>query len=85
LALLEQTRAARFVPSPVAFAAAFFVPASTGAAIGLGTLAWVVLQRRNPNAADRLASSIAAGGIAGESVMGFIVAALMAFGLLSNG
>jgi uncharacterized oligopeptide transporter (OPT) family protein len=84
LSLLEQTRVARFVPSPIALAAAFLVPASTGAAIGLGTLVWIALRKRNPDAAERLVSSVAAGGIAGESVMGFVVAALMASGMLSG-
>jgi len=84
LSLLEQTKIARFVPSPIALAAAFLVPASTGAAIGLGTLVWIVLSKRNPGAAERLVSSVAAGGIAGESLMGFVVAALMASGLLSG-
>jgi uncharacterized oligopeptide transporter (OPT) family protein len=85
LSLLEQTRAAPFVPSPMALAVAFLVPASTGAAIGVGTFVWIVLKRRSPAAAERFVGSFAAGGIAGESLMGFIVAALMAFGVLSSG
>jgi OPT family oligopeptide transporter len=86
LTLLERSpRVARFVPSPVALAAAFLVPASTGAAIGLGALVVIALQRRNPSLAERLTSSGAAGGIAGESLMGFVVAALIALGILPSG
>jgi uncharacterized oligopeptide transporter (OPT) family protein len=83
--VLERTRVGRYVPSPVAIAAAFLVPASTGAAIGLGALVCVALQRRNPARTERLTSSIAAGGIAGESLMGFVIAALIAFGILPAG
>jgi uncharacterized oligopeptide transporter (OPT) family protein len=84
LTLLERTRMGRFVPSPVALAAAFLVPATTGAAVGLGTLVCIVLQRRNPALAERMTSSVAAGGIAGESLMGFVIAALIAFGVLPS-
>jgi uncharacterized oligopeptide transporter (OPT) family protein len=85
LALLERTRVGRFVPSPVALAAAFLVPASTGAAIALGSLLWVGLQRRDPAAAEKVTSSVAAGCIAGESLMGFAIAALIASGVLHGG
>jgi uncharacterized oligopeptide transporter (OPT) family protein len=85
LALVERTRMGRFVPSPVALAAAFLVPASTGAAIGLGALVGLALRRRNVEAAERWTSSVAAGGIAGESLMGFVVAALIATGALTSG
>jgi uncharacterized oligopeptide transporter (OPT) family protein len=85
LAVLERTRMGRFVPSPVALAAAFLVPASTGAAMGLGALVWMALRRHNPAVAERLGSSVAAGGIAGESLLGFVVAALIALGVLSPG
>jgi len=61
------------------------VPASTGAAIGLGALVVIGLRRRNAAAAERLTSSVAAGGIAGESLMGFVIAALIAFGVLRTG
>jgi uncharacterized oligopeptide transporter (OPT) family protein len=84
LALLERTKASRFIPSPVALAVAFLVPGTTGATIALGALAWIVLERRNPSAAERFASSLAAGGIAGEALMGFIVAVLVALGILPN-
>jgi uncharacterized oligopeptide transporter (OPT) family protein len=82
LALLERTKAARFVPSPVALAVAFLVPGTTGVTIALGTLAWIVLERQRPTAAERFASSLGAGGIAGEALMGFVIAALVALGIL---
>jgi len=84
LALLERTRVARFVPSPVAMAAAFLIPATTSATIAIGALLWLLLSRRNPAAAERFASSAAAGGISGESLMAMAIAVLTAVGVLGH-
>jgi uncharacterized oligopeptide transporter (OPT) family protein len=80
LSLLERTRAARFIPSPMALAVAFMIPATISGAIALGSVVWLVLYRRPPADAERIASSTAAGGIAGESIMVLVVAVLTALG-----
>ena len=61
LSLLEGTRAARFIPSPIALAVAFLVPATISGAVALGSLVWLILYRRPPADAERIASSAAAG------------------------
>jgi uncharacterized oligopeptide transporter (OPT) family protein len=75
LTLLEKTRVGRFVPSPVALAAAFLVPASTGFSVALGALTYLAVRARRPHV-EAYASSAAAGGIAGESLIGFAAAVL---------
>ncbi len=82
LALLERTRAARFVPSPVAMAAGFLIPATTSGAIALGALLWLLLSRRDAAQAERFASSAAAGVISGEALMALTIAVLTALGVL---
>jgi uncharacterized oligopeptide transporter (OPT) family protein len=84
LSLLERTRIARFVPSPVAMAAAFLIPATTSATIALGALLWLLLSRRDPAQAERFASSAAAGGISGESLMALTIALLTTLGVFGN-
>jgi uncharacterized oligopeptide transporter (OPT) family protein len=81
LTLIEGTRAARFVPSPVALAVAFLVPATTGITIALGALILVIVRRRS-SAAEPSASSLAAGAIAGEALLSLVVAILMALAVL---
>ena len=49
--------------------------------IALGACLWLVLSRRNPTGAERYASSAAAGGIAGESLMAFTIGVLAALGV----
>jgi uncharacterized oligopeptide transporter (OPT) family protein len=77
LTLAEKTRAGRFVPSPVALAAAFLVPASTGFSVALGAVTYLAVRARRPHV-EAYASSAAAGGIAGESLIGFAAAVLVA-------
>jgi uncharacterized oligopeptide transporter (OPT) family protein len=81
LALLERTRAARFIPSPVAIAAGFLIPGTTSATIAMGALLWLLFSRRNPAAAERHGPSAAAGGISGESLMAMTIAVLTALGV----
>jgi putative OPT family oligopeptide transporter len=82
LTLLGRTRAARFVPSPAAMGVAMLTPFSMAFSAFIGGLAVIVVKRARPQAAEGTLMSIAAGGIAGESIMGVAIAFLMAFGLL---
>ena len=82
LTLLARTRVGRFIPSPTAIGMAVLMPASLTVTIFLGACAAALVGKRWPQANDTAISSLAAGGIAGESIMGVIVAFLIAFGLI---
>ena len=82
LTLLGRTRAAPFIPSPTAMGIAVLMPASLTITMFLGATAGALFRRRWPALADTGFTSVAAGGIAGESVMGVAIAALIAFGIL---
>ncbi|HEX4405874.1 MAG TPA: OPT/YSL family transporter, partial [Polyangia bacterium] len=82
LTALGGTRVSRFVPSPAAMGIAVISPFAISASAFVGGLAVVVVKRLFPKASDAAIMSVAAGGIAGESVMGVIVAALIATGVL---
>jgi uncharacterized oligopeptide transporter (OPT) family protein len=81
LALLARTRAGRLLPSPAAMGTAALMPASLSTTIFLGAIATLGFRRLRPQASDAAIMSFAAGGIAGESVMGVVVAALIASGV----
>jgi uncharacterized oligopeptide transporter (OPT) family protein len=74
LGLLGRTRVARFLPSPMALGIAALTPASLSVAAFLGVLGLVILRRLRPSVTDSAAASFAAGGVAGESIMGVIIA-----------
>jgi uncharacterized oligopeptide transporter (OPT) family protein len=81
LTLLEPTRLGRFLPGPVALALGFIVPASMSFAVAIGACGfWFVLRRDPSPEKDALLSAGAAGGIAGESLLGFAIALLMTLG-----
>ena len=80
ITLLGRTRAQRFLPSPTAMGIAMLMPASLTVSVFLGAGAAALARRRWPQLSDSALSSVAAGCIAGESVMGVIVAALIALG-----
>jgi uncharacterized oligopeptide transporter (OPT) family protein len=82
LTLLGRTRAARFIPSPTAMGIAVLMPASLTITVFLGATAGALFRRRWPALADTGFTSVAAGGIAGESIMGVAIAALIALGIL---
>src|SRR4029078_2423879 len=82
LAALSRTRLARFVPSPAAMGVAMLFPASLSFAAFVGGVAVILFRRLRPESSGSSIMSIAAGGMAGESVMGVIIAILMASGLL---
>jgi OPT family oligopeptide transporter len=82
LSSLAQTRAGRFVPSPTAIGIAMLLPASLSATVFIGAALMALVKRRWPAISDGAVTSIAAGGIAGESIMGVVIAILIAFGAL---
>ncbi len=87
LALLEKyapKKLRAYVPSPSGVGIAMVVPGSNGLAMFLGAAAAEALRRKNPDAAERWVVPVASGLIAGESVMGIVVALLTVMGVLAK-
>ena len=83
LTLLGRTRRGpRSSRRPTAMGIAVLMPASLTITMFLGAAAGALFRRRWPALADTGFTSVAAGGIAGESIMGVAIAALIAFGIL---
>jgi putative OPT family oligopeptide transporter len=82
LTLLGRTRAARYLPSAIPLGIAFLIPAPLGGAIFLGGMVFAVLRSVRPKWTDQYVPSLAAGAIAGESLTGIVIAALLAAGFL---
>ncbi|NVJ02371.1 OPT/YSL family transporter [Myxococcus sp. AM009] len=78
---VSRGQAARWLPLPVALGIGFILPAYYAVTLCLGALGLAAARWRWPLAADRDTSTLAAGAIAGESLAGVLIAALMAFGL----
>jgi uncharacterized oligopeptide transporter (OPT) family protein len=72
----------RHLPSPAAMGIAMLMPASLSLAALTGAVAAVVVMRLRPSVDQESLTSLAAGGITGESVMGVIIAIAIATGLL---
>jgi putative OPT family oligopeptide transporter len=81
LTLLSRSRVQRFIPSPTAIGIAMLMPASLTIAMFIGASIAALARRRWPQLSETALSSVAAGCIAGESIMGVIVAAMIALGL----
>lgn len=71
----------KYLPSGLAFGIAFIVPAYYSVAMFLGAMIFFAWKRRNPAGAEQLGFSIASGLIAGEGLMGIIVAVLTLLGI----
>jgi putative OPT family oligopeptide transporter len=83
LSSLSRGRWGRYMPSPAAMGMAFLCPFSLSFSVALGgILALVLTQWRPSEERGSTIMSVAAGGIAGESVMGVIIAFLLATGHL---
>ncbi|HVV16122.1 MAG TPA: OPT family oligopeptide transporter [Polyangia bacterium] len=82
LALLARGRWGRFCPSPAALGIAMLIPPALSVAGLAGVLLARLAQRLRPDLDDDAITSIAAGGLAGESVMGVVIAALVLLGLV---
>jgi len=72
-----------YTPSPAALGIAMMIPAYTSFSMFLGAVAAYLLEKRAPKWNDMYTIPIASGCIAGESIAGVILAALVAFGVLA--
>jgi uncharacterized oligopeptide transporter (OPT) family protein len=87
LALLEKLAPKRIVPylpSPSGLGIAMVIPASNCVAMFLGAAIAAGLRRQSPAAAERYVVPVSSGLIAGESLMGIIVALLVVAGVFSK-
>lgn len=73
-----------FIPSASGVGIAMVIPGSNAIAMFMGSLIAEITRRKNPDLADRLVTPISSGFIAGESLMGILVAVLVAFGILNR-
>ena len=81
LTLLARTRFGRWAPSAAAMGCAMMLPFSSSLAIFIGACAVLIARRARPSFTEPNALALAAGGIAGESVTGVVIAALLALGM----
>ncbi len=79
LTLLER-RGLRWLPSATAMGAAFVLPAFLSMTILVGALLFAAVARARPVWSDTHGASLAAGGIAGESLLGLALAAWAVLG-----
>jgi putative OPT family oligopeptide transporter len=82
LAIGARTRIGRFLPSPAAMGMAMLIPASYATTIFVGSMLVLVARRLRPNLDESTVLTVAAGGMAGESIAGVLVALLTALGAL---
>jgi OPT family oligopeptide transporter len=85
LALLERfapPRLRAWIPSPSGMGLAMVIPGSNAIAMFLGALVAEVLRRWRPAVAQRYVVPVSSGLIAGESLMGVVVALLIVAGVL---
>ena len=82
LTVLGRARIGRFLPSAAVIGVGFMLPFSSMLAAFAGALLMLAAQRLLRDFDQASALAVAAGGIAGESVMGVIIAILMATGVL---
>lgn len=82
LTLIERLfpKAARFIPSPTGLGLAFVIPFFNSLSMFIGALIALVLQKTRPQIADKFVIPVSSGIIAGESLMGIVVALLQATG-----
>jgi len=81
LALLKLNKRIKpFVPSGLAMGIAFIVPAYYSVAMFIGAMFLVVWQKKNPKACNSLSFPVASGLVAGEGLMGVVVAILTLLG-----
>ena len=73
-----------FVPSASGLGIAMVIPGSNAIAMFLGSFAAEVLRRTRPALAERTIVPVSSGFIAGESLMGIVVALLVVLGVLAK-
>jgi uncharacterized oligopeptide transporter (OPT) family protein len=77
-------RLRRYIPSPAGLGLGFTSPGYNTISIFLGAAAALVFARLRPPQAERATVPVASGMLAGESLVGVLVAALVAFGLIEG-
>jgi uncharacterized oligopeptide transporter (OPT) family protein len=82
LASRRPGRLGRLVPSPAAIGVAMLNPASLSVTAFASALVTALLRRARPQVDGTTIMAVAAGGIAGESIMGVAIAILIALGVL---
>jgi uncharacterized oligopeptide transporter (OPT) family protein len=82
MSLLAPTRVGRFLPSPAAVGLAVMSPFTYSFTAACGGFMLYSIKRLRPETSDATIMATAAGGVAGESLMGVIVAVLIAIGAL---
>jgi OPT family oligopeptide transporter len=85
LAIAEKVTPKRllpYLPSPSGLGIAMVIPGSNSIAMFLGASVAAILRRRRPEVAKESVVPIASGLIAGESLMGIVIALLLVAGLL---
>ncbi len=87
LALLERFAPKKmqpYIPSASGIGIAMVIPAYNCFSIFIGSLIAEILRRKNKDLADRTIVPISSGFIAGESLMGILIAMLVAFGVMQK-
>ena len=73
-----------FVPSPSGVGVAMVMPGFNAASMFLGALLAELARRFKPQAAEKFVTPVASGLIAGESLMGILIALLLATGMMGK-
>jgi uncharacterized oligopeptide transporter (OPT) family protein len=84
LTLIEHfaPRVSPYMPSPTGMGLAFVIPCWNSISMFVGSVIAWGLERRAPTIAERYTIPVSSGFIAGESIMGIVVAVLAATGVL---
>ncbi|MCX6131007.1 MAG: OPT/YSL family transporter [Proteobacteria bacterium] len=72
-----------YIPSPTGLGLAFTTPAYNSISMFVGALFTFWLERKKPDLAEQTIVPVSSGFIAGESLMGVLIAALVVLGLLA--
>ena len=73
-------RLSKFIPSPMGIGLAMVIPFYNSASMFIGALIYRVLGKKRPDIAEKYTIPVASGLIAGESIMGVIIALLASAG-----
>jgi len=87
LALAERfapKKAIPFIPSPAGLGIALVIPASNAIAMFIGSAIAALLKKFRPAVDERMTIPVSSGFIAGESLMGIVIALLVVAGVLSK-
>ena len=84
LVLLEKAfpKYRKYIPSPTGLGLAFTTPAFNTISMFCGALIALLMEKKNAAAAERVVVPVSSGFIAGESLIGVLIAALVVAGIL---